>query len=258
MKIIPKKTATAGNEFFLRKRIVFIGYLCLHQENFSVKIFASGEERRIAELKLKFGNQVFSNRHEENTSALNDYDVIIDLNADEKFSALDFYAPLENKLVIVCAVKKSLSRMVREAKQKFNFQLTGMNLLPTFINRDKSEVSFPDEKARKAFDDFALEMKADYLEVEDRTGMVTPRVICMIINEACYSLHEGVASMTDIDKAMKLGTNYPFGPFEWSDRIGVKEVYETLEAIWNETQDKRYEICPLLKTKYQERETFYH
>ena len=63
--------------------------------------------------------------------------------------------------------------------------------------------------------------------------------------------------MTDIDKGMKLGTNYPFGPFEWADRIGVKDVYETLEAIWNETKDRRYEICPLLKTKYLKQETFY-
>ena len=223
-----------------------------------MKIFATGEERRIEELKLKFGSQVFSNRGEENVSALNDYDVIIDVNADEKFGALDFYALLENKLVVVCAVKKSLSCMMREAKKQLKFHLTGMNLLPTFINRDKSEVTFPNEKDRKAFDDFALQFKFDYLEVGDHPGMVTPRVICMIINEACYSLTEGVASMTDIDKAMKLGTNYPFGPFEWVDRIGVKEVYETLEAIWKETQDKRYEICPLLKMKYLEQDTFYH
>ena len=223
-----------------------------------MKIFATGEERRIEELRLKFGSGVLSGREEENAAALNNYDVIFDLNADEKLSALDQYASLENKLVVVCAVKKSLSQMMHEAKKQLKFHLTGMNLLPTFINRDRSEVSFRKEKDRKAFDDFAGEMKADYLEVEDRTGMVTPRVICMIINEACYSLQEGVASMTDIDKAMKLGTNYPFGPFEWSDRIGVKEVYETLNAIWSETKDKRYEICPLLKTKYLEQDTFYH
>lgn len=223
-----------------------------------MKIFATGEERRIDELRLKFGSHVLSGREEENAAALNNYNVIFDLNADEKFSALDQYASLENTLLVVCAVKKSLSRMIGETKKQLKFHLTGMNLLPTFINRGRSEVSFANEKDRKVFDDFALEMKADYLEVEDRTGMVTPRVICMIINEACYSLQEGVASMTDIDKAMKLGTNYPFGPFEWSDRIGVKEVYETLEAIWNETQDKRYEICPLLKTKYLEQDTFYH
>jgi 3-hydroxybutyryl-CoA dehydrogenase len=49
-----------------------------------------------------------------------------------------------------------------------------------------------------------------YIQVEDRVGMVTPRVIFMIINEACCTLQEGTASMKDIDTSMKLGTNYPF------------------------------------------------
>ena len=83
--------------------------------------------------------------------------------------------------------------------------------------------------------------------VDDRVGLVTPRVICMIINEAYYTLEEGTASRTDIDLAMKLGTNYPLGPFEWSQKIGIKHVYELLEAVYKDTGDERYKICPLLK-----------
>ena len=97
----------------------------------------------------------------------------------------------------------------------------------------------------------------DYLSVEDRVGMVKPRVIFMIINEACYTLQEGTATIEDIDMAMKLGTNYPFGPFEWCDRIGVTSVFETLAAMYEDTKDERYKICPLLKTKYLKGETFY-
>ena len=54
----------------------------------------------------------------------------------------------------------------------------------------------------------------------------------------------------DIDKAMKLGTNYPHGPFEWCERIGVKHVYEVLEAVYEDTKDERYMISPLLKKEY--------
>jgi 3-hydroxybutyryl-CoA dehydrogenase len=93
--------------------------------------------------------------------------------------------------------------------------------------------------------------------VEDRVGMVTPRVIFMLINEACYTLQEGTASIKDIDTAMKLGTNYPYGPFEWADKIGINEIYETLIAIYEDTKDERYKICPLLKTKYLKEEKFY-
>jgi 3-hydroxybutyryl-CoA dehydrogenase len=47
---------------------------------------------------------------------------------------------------------------------------------------------------------------------------------------------------------MKLGTNYPFGPFEWCEKLGVKTVVTMLEKIYNDTKDERYKICPLLKS----------
>ena len=62
----------------------------------------------------------------------------------------------------------------------------------------------------------------------DTPGFVTARVIAMIINEARLALREGVSTVEDIDTAMKLGTNYPFGPFEWEQRIGVDKVNELL------------------------------
>jgi 3-hydroxybutyryl-CoA dehydrogenase len=96
-----------------------------------------------------------------------------------------------------------------------------------------------------------------FLSVEDRVGLIKPRVIFMIINEACYTLQEGTASIEDIDLSMKLGTNYPFGPFEWCDKIGIGYVFETLFSLYDDTKDERYKICPLLKTKYLRNETFY-
>jgi 3-hydroxybutyryl-CoA dehydrogenase len=46
---------------------------------------------------------------------------------------------------------------------------------------------------------------------------------------------------------MKLGTNYPFGPFEWGERIGIKNVYELLTAVYEHTNEERYQVCDLLK-----------
>jgi 3-hydroxybutyryl-CoA dehydrogenase len=86
--------------------------------------------------------------------------------------------------------------------------------------------------------------------VESRVGMVTPRIICMIINEAYFTVQEGTASKEDIDLGMKLGTAYPKGPFEWCAQIGVINVYEVLNALYQDTRDERYKICPKLKTEY--------
>ena len=86
--------------------------------------------------------------------------------------------------------------------------------------------------------------------VDDRVGMVTPRIIAMIINEAYYTVQEGTASKADIDTGMKLGTNYPMGPFEWVQKWGLTNIYELLEALYLDSKDERYKICPLLKKEY--------
>jgi len=74
--------------------------------------------------------------------------------------------------------------------------------------------------------------------VKDEPGLITPRVVSMIINEAFFALDDDISSKADIDTAMKLGTNYPYGPFEWAEKIGVENIYMLLQKL-SET-DKRY------------------
>jgi 3-hydroxybutyryl-CoA dehydrogenase len=83
--------------------------------------------------------------------------------------------------------------------------------------------------------------------VPDGPGLVFPRILCMIINEAAFALMEGVASAEDIDAAMKLGTNYPLGPLEWADRIGLDQVLGMLEGLQAEYGEDRYRPAPLLR-----------
>lgn len=185
------------------------------------------------------------------------YDVLFDLNFDDDPSNLPLYAGLKERPVFVNAVKLSLAEAVYASEAKVKCQLYGMNALPEFIANPLWEISFfrkfETPNAKVLLDQLNL----PFVAVEDRVGLVKPRVIFMIINEACYTLQEGTASIADIDQAMKLGTNYPFGPFEWCDRIGISEVFETLAALYEDTKDERYKICPLLKTKYLRNETFY-
>ena len=101
-----------------------------------------------------------------------------------------------------------------------------------------------------SLENVCAQLKTKYLQVDDRVGMVTPRVVCMIINEAYYTVQEGTATREDIDLAMKLGTNYPYGPFEWCERIGLTSVYELLEVVYNETGDERYKISELMRREY--------
>jgi 3-hydroxybutyryl-CoA dehydrogenase len=76
---------------------------------------------------------------------------------------------------------------------------------------------------------------------------VLARILCLIVNEAAAMLMEGAATARDIDTAMKLGTNYPHGPLEWADLLGVDFVYATLAGLRVEQDEDRYRPCPLLR-----------
>jgi 3-hydroxybutyryl-CoA dehydrogenase len=84
-----------------------------------------------------------------------------------------------------------------------------------------------------------------YRIVSDVAGMVTGRILAMIINEAYYTLQEDVSTKEEIDTAMRLGTNYPFGPFEWSEYIGLENIYDLLNKL--SRGDNRYMPAAAMK-----------
>jgi len=128
--------------------------------------------------------------------------------------------------------------------------------LPTLFNRSLLEVSLYHEADREKLAETCAALGTDYRVVADRVGLVTPRVICQIINEACFTVQEGTATMQDVDLGMKLGTNYPHGPFAWANAIGVARVHAVLKAMWDDTHDERYKVCPLLKRQALRGEPF--
>jgi len=73
----------------------------------------------------------------------------------------------------------------------------------------------------------------------------------MIINEAYYALGEEVSSKAEIDTAMKLGTNYPLGPFEWGAKIGLHNIYRLLKLL--SVEDDRYIVAPYLEQELTNR-----
>lgn len=82
-------------------------------------------------------------------------------------------------------------------------------------------------------------------QVAAQPGLVAARVVCSIINEAFYGLADHISSADDMDIAMKLGTNYPKGPWEWLDTIGAYNVWALLQKM--SEADKRYLPHPLLQ-----------
>jgi 3-hydroxybutyryl-CoA dehydrogenase len=123
-----------------------------------------------------------------------------------------------------------------------------MNGWPTFLQRPIWELAVGSEERRSAANDVFNSIGWTACFVPDTKGMVSARVIAMIINEAYHALGAGISTKAEIDIAMKLGTNYPHGPFEWSEKIGLKNIYEILFELGK--ADRRYEIADALKSEW--------
>lgn len=223
------------------------------------RIFVTGDEKRLAEFRQRAGADIqadyfLSGSDEPEEAGLETYDAVFDLNLDDFPEKLSRYAHLEGMPVIVSAVKVQLAEMTFYAGARVACLLAGINALPSFLRRKEAEVSVYRKEEEPAITAFFESLHWPAHIVEDRVGMVAPRIVAMIINEAYYTMQEGTAAAADIDASMKLGTNYPMGPFQWCEEIGIGEVYETLDALYMDTRDERYKICPLLKTEYLRRE----
>ena len=163
-----------------------------------------------------------------------DADAFIDLG----FNGM-FYSNA-NKPLLINETNKTISELIRPPDKIARF--CGW---PGFFERPLWEL------ACNAIDNNWLNpimntIEKQYEIVADKPGLVAPRILSMIINEAYHALSEGISTPHEIDMAMQLGTNYPEGPLSWGNRIGNEKIYELLNELTKISNG--YIPHPLLKT----------
>lgn len=109
-----------------------------------------------------------------------------------------------------------------------------INGWPTFLKRPLVEAACLNVELKTTAESIFACFNKKVEWIADNAGFITARVVSMIINEAYFALEEKVSTKEEIDTAMKLGTNYPFGPFEWSEKIGKRNIVSLLTTLEKE------------------------
>jgi 3-hydroxybutyryl-CoA dehydrogenase len=165
------------------------------------------------------------------------YDVVIDLLFEEHTERKELYTSFA-KPVLIGSVLYTLEQLGLH-----NSMVARFNHWPFFINRNCVEF-FCNPAYETTFTTIFKQINTVYHKTNDVSGFVSSRVIANIVNEAFFAEGEQVSSKQEIDTAMKLGTNYPYGPFEWSREIGLSNIYLLLQKM--AVMDDRYLPAPNL------------
>jgi 3-hydroxybutyryl-CoA dehydrogenase len=163
-------------------------------------------------------------------------DACIDLLFDGSPERVTSLAALQPALIIVNAVSTTLDELPAG--------FIRINGWSSFLKRNVVEASCNDAEIKNKASTIFGSFNKTTEWVADIPGFIAARVISMIINEAYFTLEEEVSTKEEIDTAMKLGTNYPYGPFEWSRLIGPANIHTLLEKM--ATVNERYKPCALL------------
>jgi 3-hydroxybutyryl-CoA dehydrogenase len=183
----------------------------------------------------------FFRKHEvlfsENLSLWSNHiaDAFMDLCFKNTPERIEMLAKLFPKPVFVHSVTDTL--------EEIHPNFIRMNGWPGFLKGHCLEASANEEMQIKAGQLLGEEL----VFVKDTPGFVYARILAMIINEAYFTWEAGTSSKEEIDIAMKLGTGYPFGPFEWGEMIGIEGVVELLERLYE--SDPLYQLAQSLTPK---------
>jgi 3-hydroxybutyryl-CoA dehydrogenase len=202
-----------------------------------MEILVVGTSSQLEETRKKFGTSNNYNLSSERKAVPDHIEIVFDFFNDHPADVSVY--KMYSSVLFLNSVFTTL-----EGLKVGDFQcgVFGYCGLPTFVDRPILEVTTMKEQSIEFLLSTCAKLGTEYRIVADKVGMVTPRVICMIINEAYYTEEEGTATREDIDNAMRLGTNYPYGPFEWCERIGRQNVTALLDAVLNDTGDERYKV----------------
>ncbi len=193
----------------------------------------------------------------DDLKALGAADLVIEAateNEDIKRDILTALCPHLNETALIASNTSSISitrlASVTDRPERF----VGMHFMNPVPLMDLVElirgIATSDETYRSAKDVVAATGKQT-VSAEDFPAFIVNRILMPMINEAIYTLYEGVGTVAGIDRAMKLGANHPMGPLQLADFVGLDTCLAIMQVLYEGLGDSKYRACPLL-VKYVE------
>ena len=189
--------------------------------------------------------------------AFNDVDLVVEAAAEKEDLKKKIFAnllPIVPEAAILTSNTSSISitRLASSTDRPEKFMgLHFMNPVPVMRLVELIRGIATDEETYDTMKTVVASLGKEAASAEDFPAFIVNRVLVPMINEAVYTLYEGVGTVESIDKAMKLGANHPMGPLELADFIGLDTCLAIMNVLHDGLADTKYRPCPLL-VKYVE------
>ena len=189
--------------------------------------------------------------------ALSDCDLVIETaveKEDVKRKILSTLCPVlkQNAIIATNTSSISITRLAAATDRPEKFiGIHFMNPVPVMELVEIIRGIATDDATYEATKTFVTKLGKKYAVAEDFPAFIVNRILLPMINEAIYTLYEGVGTVDAIDTAMKLGAHHPMGPLELADFIGLDTCLSVMQVLHEGLADSKYRPCPLL-VKYVE------